>query len=178
MSLLFACCSPWRGQANCSPGSSMPAHRFMKQEGQNARWPSRKRADTTARRELEATRSGRRFASIAFPHLPLNEHSPARRRPSVGFGAQVQPNTEAPSPCPTTVWTIDPLPTAGGNPSTTGTWWEAPGACAAKATDSPASSPSQNAKRILNDDHGLPIGDTPKNPGCSTHHLNSPVPNP
>ena len=46
---------------------------------------------------------------------------------------------------------------------------------AATATDSPAFSPSQNAKRTLNGDHGLPINNTPQTSGCCTHHLNSPM---
>ena len=45
------------------------------------------------------------------------------------------------------------------------------------ATDNPASSPSQNAKRTLNGDHGLPIDDTPQNSGCCAHRLNSPASN-
>lgn len=51
---------------------------------------------------------------------------------------------------------------------------DTPAAFAATATGSPASSPSQNAKRTLNGDHGLPIAGTPQNSGCCTHRLNSP----
>ena len=50
-----------------------------------------------------------------------------------------------------------------------------PAACAATATDSPASTPSQSDKRTLKGDNDRAINNAPQNSGCCSQHLNCPA---